>query len=57
MPKTEVTMTPVHQISSDMNNDDWLSKMRRPSYAGWKRREAEAIERAEKLKERTSARS
>lgn len=43
-------MNPVHQIARDMTDAAHLSKMRQPSYAGWKQRSAEASERAEKLK-------
>ena len=43
-------MSPTHEIERDMNHDEWLSKMCRQSYAGWKQREAEARQRAEKLK-------
>ena len=43
-------MSPVHQISRAVDDDAYLSKMRRSSYAGWKQRTAEARQRAEKLK-------
>ena len=43
-------MSPTHEIERDMNHDEWLSKMRRSSYAGWKQRIEEANARAEKLK-------
>lgn len=46
-------MTPVHHITRDMTDAAHWSKLRRPSYAGWQKREAEAQQRAEKLKGKT----
>lgn len=38
-------MSPVHQISRAVDDDAYLSKMRRSSYAGWKQRVEAARER------------
>ena len=43
-------MTTIYRISKEFGEDLLLSKLRRQSYAGWKQREAEARQRAEKLK-------
>lgn len=43
-------MTTTQRISKEFSEDTILSKMRPVSYAGWKRREAEAKRRAEELK-------
>lgn len=47
-------MSPTHEIERDMNHDEWLSKMRRSSYAGWKQRVAEAAARAEEHKRKAN---
>lgn len=39
-------MTTTQRISKEFSEDQILSKMRPVSYAGWKRREAEAKKRA-----------
>ena len=44
-------MSPTHEIGQDMDNDDWLSKMRRQSYAGWRKHVEAAREREKQHRE------
>ena len=45
-------MTTTQRISKEFSEDQILSKMRPISYAEWKRREAEAKQRAEEYRRR-----
>ena len=43
-------MTPIHYIARDLSRSETIKKMNRDGYAKWKRHEAEAKERAKRLK-------
>lgn len=44
-------MSPTHEIERDMDHDEWLSKMRRQSYAGWRKHVEAAREREKQHRE------
>ena len=46
----EVEMTPIHYIARDLSRAETIKKMNRDGYAKWKRHEADAKERAKRLK-------